>query len=132
MVAPSKTFKDINLSFKRHPVTNDVIVLRNEDAIKRSVHNIILTIVGEKPFMNEFGTQINASMFELNTSLSHIAIKKQVISSLQIYEPRVEIDDVTIVVDGDNNSMSARVEYTIIGISAPAQTVDVLLFPARV
>ena len=132
MVAPSKTFKDINLSFKRHPVTNDVIVLRNEDAIKRSVHNIILTIVGEKPFMNEFGTQINASMFELNTSLSHIAIKKQVISSLQIYEPRVEIDDVTIVVDGDNHSMSARVAYTIIGISAPAQTVDVLLFPARV
>ena len=132
MVAPSKTFKDINLSFKRHPVTNDVIVLRNEDAIKRSVHNIILTIVGEKPFINEFGTQINASMFELNTSLSHIAIKKQVISSLQIYEPRVEIDDVTIVVDGDNNSMSARVAYTIIGISAPAQTVDVLLFPARV
>ena len=75
MAAPSKTFKDINLSFKRHPVTNDVIVLRNEDAIKRSVHNIILTIIGEKPFMNEFGTQINASMFELNTSLSHIAIK---------------------------------------------------------
>ena len=132
MVAPSKTFKDINLSFKRHPVTNDVIVLRNEDAIKRSVHNIILTIVGEKPFMNEFGTQINASMFELNTSLSHIAIKKQVISSLQIYEPRVEIDDVTIVVDGDNNSMSARVAYTIIGISAPSQQIDVLLFPARV
>ena len=132
MVAPSKTFKDVNLSFKRHPVTNDVIVLKNEDAIKRSVHNIVLTIIGEKPFMNEFGTQINASMFELNTSLSHIAIEKQIISSIQTYEPRVDIDDVIVMVDGDNNSMSAQVKYTIIGISAPTQTVDVLLFPARV
>ena len=132
MVAPSKTFKDVNLSFKRHPVTNDVIVLKNEDAIKRSVHNIVLTIIGEKPFMNEFGTQINASMFELNTSLSHIAIEKQIISSIQTYEPRVDIDDVIVMVDGDNNSMSAQVKYTIIGIAAPTQTVDVLLFPARV
>ena len=63
MAAPSKTFKDVNLSFRRHPVTNDILTLRNEDAIKRSVHNIVFTIVGEKPFMNEFGTMINASLF---------------------------------------------------------------------
>ncbi len=132
MAAPSKTFKDVNLSFKRHPVTNDILTLRNEDAIKRSVHNIVFTIVGEKPFMNEFGTMINASLFELDTDLNNIAIEQQIISSLQRYEPRIEIDTVLVSVDGENNSMSAQVTYDIVGIPAPTQIVDVLLHPARV
>ena len=132
MAAPSKTFKDVNLSFKRHPVTNDILTLRNEDAIKRSVHNIVFTIVGEKPFMNEFGTMINASLFELDTDLNNIAIEQQIISSLQRYEPRIEIDTVLVSVDGENNSMSAQVKYDIVGIPAPTQIVDVLLHPARV
>jgi len=55
----SKAFKDINLSFKRHPVTNDLVAIKNEDAIKKSVKNIIFTIVGEKPFNPEFGSQIS-------------------------------------------------------------------------
>ena len=56
----SKAFKDINLSFKRHPVTNDVVAIRDEDAIKRSVKNIIFTTLGEKPFVPQFGSVINA------------------------------------------------------------------------
>ena len=52
----SRAFKDINLSFKRHPVTNDLVAIKNEDAIKRSVKNIIFTILGEKPFSPEFGS----------------------------------------------------------------------------
>ena len=62
----SRAFKDINLSFKRHPVTNDVVVIRDEDAIKRSVKNIIFTILGEKPFNPNFGSVINDSLFELS------------------------------------------------------------------
>jgi len=68
----------------------------------------------------------------LDTDLNNIAIEQQIISSLQRYEPRIDIDKVNVVIDGDNNSMSARVEYSIIGISAPSQQIDVLLFPARV
>ena len=70
----SQAFKDINLSFKRHPVTNDVVTIRDEDAIKRSVKNIIFTIVGEKPYSPDFGSKINDSLFELTTSLSEISI----------------------------------------------------------
>jgi len=55
----SRTFKDINLSFKRHPVTNDLITIKNEDAIKKSVKNIIFTILGEKPFEPDFGSFMN-------------------------------------------------------------------------
>ena len=68
----SKAFKDINLSFKRHPVTNDLVVIKNEDAIKQSVKNIIFTILGEKPFLPLFGSKLNSALFELDLSLIHI------------------------------------------------------------
>ena len=128
----SKTFRDIDLSFKKHPVTNDLVVIKDEDAIKRSVHNIIKTIINEKPFSRDFGTQINDSMFELDTSLNSIAIEKQIVSSLNIFEPRISIDFVQVDVDGANNAMSAKIQYSIIGLNKPTQVVDVLLLPARV
>ena len=75
----SRAFKDINLSFKRHPVTNDVVTIRDEDAIKRSVKNIIFTILGEKPFLPLFGSVINESLFDLNTNLNEIRISLKLV-----------------------------------------------------
>ena len=86
----SRAFKDINLSFKRHPVTNDVLTVSNEDAIKRSVKNIIFTILGEKPFEPEFGSVINQSLFDLNTSLNEIRVSDEIQQSLLNYEPRID------------------------------------------
>ena len=128
----SRTFKDINLSFKRHPVTNDVVTIRNEDAIKRSVRNIIFTILGEKPFEPNFGSVINESLFDLNTNLSEIRVSDEIRSSLLNYEPRISNIDVTVTVAPDTNEMNCTVQYDITGIPAPTQEVDVLLFPARV
>ncbi len=128
----SRTFKDINLSFKRHPVTNDVVVIRDEDAIKRSVRNIIFTILGEKPFEPRFGSVINESLFDLNTSLSEIRVSDEIKASLNNHEPRIDNIEVTVQVSPDTNEMNATIQYEIVGISAPTQTVDVLLFPARV
>ena len=128
----SKAFKDINLSFKRHPVTNDVVTIRDEDAIKRSVRNIIFTILGEKPFEPNFGSVINESLFDLNTNLSEIRVSDEIRSSLLNYEPRISNIDVTVTVAPDTNEMNCTVQYDITGIPAPTQEVDVLLFPARV
>ena len=75
----ARAFKDINLSFKRHPVTNDVVTIRDEDAIKRSVRNIIFTILGEKRFEPEFGSIINEALFELNTDLNEIRISDKLV-----------------------------------------------------
>ena len=86
----ARTFKDINLSFKRHPVTNDVVTINDEDAIKRSVKNIIFTILGEKPFEPDFGSVINDSLFELNTSLNQMRISDEIKQSLLNYEPRID------------------------------------------
>ena len=128
----SRAFKDINLSFKRHPVTNDVVTIRNEDAIKRSVKNIIFTVLGEKPFLPLFGSVINESLFDLNTNLSEIRITDEIKSSLLNYEPRIDNIEVTVQVAPDRNEMNCTVQYDIVGLPAPTQEVDVLLFPARV
>ncbi len=128
----SRAFKDINLSFKRHPVTNDVVAIRDEDAIKRSVKNIIFTILGEKPFEPTFGSVINDSLFELNTSLNEIAVSDAIQSALLNFEPRIDNIVATVTVAPDSNEMNATVQYDITGIPAPTQSVQVLLFPARV
>ena len=128
----SRAFKDINLSFKRHPVTNDVITVSDEDAIKRSVKNIIFTILGEKPFVPQFGSVINQSLFDLNTNLNEIRISDEIKQSLLNYEPRIDNTEVTVSVYPDSNELNCTIQYDIVGLSAPTQEVDVLLFPARV
>ena len=128
----SRTFKDINLSFKRHPVTNDVLTVSDEDAIKKSVKNIVFTILGEKPFQPNFGSVINNSLFELNTSLNQIRVSDEIKQSLLNYEPRIDNVEVTTTIYPDSNELNCTVQYDIIGIPAPTQEVDVLLFPARV
>ena len=131
-IVASKAFRDINLSFKRHPVTNDLVSIRDEDAIKRSVKNIIFTILGEKPFEPTFGSVINDSLFDLDTNLNEIRIQDEITSSLKEYEPRISNIIVTVTVAPDTNEMNCTVQYDIVGLSTPPQEVDVLLFPARV
>ena len=127
----SRAFKDINLSFKRHPVTNDVVTIRDEDAIKRSVKNIIFTILGEKPFEPNFGSVVSQSLFDLNTNLSEIKVSDEIKASLDNYEPRIDNVNVSVSILADSNEMNCTVQYDIVGIPSPTQTVDVLLFPAR-
>jgi phage baseplate assembly protein W len=128
----SRSFKDVSLSFKRHPVTNDILVIKNEDTIKRSVQNIVLTIVGEKPFEPDFGTNINDSLFELNTTVQAVGLEEQIRSALLLFEPRIANINVTVSIEVDTNAMFATVQYDIVGLPVPTQTVDVLLLPARV
>ena len=128
----ARAFKDINLSFKRHPVTNDVLTVSDEDAIKRSVKNIIFTILGEKPFEPEFGSIINEALFELNTDLNEIRISDEIKNSLENYEPRISGISVSVSVYPDSNEMNCTVQYDITGLPVPPQEVNVLLFPARV
>ena len=128
----SRAFKDINLSFKRHPVTNDVLTIRDEDAIKRSVKNIIFTILGEKPFQPRFGSVVTQALFDLSTNLNEVRVTDEITTALVNYEPRISNIDVTVSVYPDSNELNATVQYDIIGVPSPTQEVDVLLFPARV
>ena len=128
----SKAFKDINLSFKRHPVTNDLVVIKNEDAIKQSVKNIIFTILGEKPFLPLFGSKLNSALFELDTNFNETKISDEISSVLLNNEPRISNILVSVSNPSDSHELNVTIQYDITGISAPSQAVDVVLFPARV
>ena len=128
----SRTFKDINLSFKRHPVTNDLVVIKNEDAIKQSVKNIIFTILGEKPFLPLFGSKMNSALFELDTNFNETKISDEISSVLLNNEPRISNILVSVSNPDDTHELNVTIQYDITGISAPSQAVDVVLFPARV
>ena len=128
----SKAFKDINLSFKRHPVTNDLVVIKNEDAIKQSVKNIIFTILGEKPFLPLFGSKMNSSLFELDTNFNETKISDEISSVLLNNEPRISNILVSVSNPDDTHELNVTIQYDITGIPSPSQAVDVVLFPARV
>ena len=131
-IVASRAFKDINLSFKRHPVTNDVVSIRDEDAIKRSVKNIIFTILGEKPFVPRFGSVVTQALFDLNTSYDQVLIQDEIKSAVLKFEPRISNVVVTTTIYPDSNELNCVVQYDIVGLPSPTQEVDVLLFPARV
>ncbi len=128
----SRAFKDINLSFKRHPVTNDLVTIKNEDAIKRSVKNIIFTILGEKPFSPDFGSFVSESLFSLNTEFDSITLEDEIKNVLYRFEPRIDNVKIDISIYPDSNEVNATIQYDIVGEPSPSQIVDVLLFPARV
>ena len=78
----SKGFKDVSMSFKFNPLSGDLIALKNESAIARSVRNIVLTTPGEKIFDPEFGSSVNDLLFENVDEVSEIAIRDEIENSL--------------------------------------------------
>ena len=128
----SRAFKDISLSFKKHPVTNDVIVLRNEDAIKRSVINLTRTRINERFFNELVGTSVQDSLFENMSSGLEAALEEEITSLLTNYEPRIDLTSVYVIADQDSNALEIQVEYNIIGLPFPTQNIEFLLQPTRV
>ena len=128
----SRAFKDISLSFKKHPVTKDVTVLRNEDAIKKSVINLTRTRINERFFNDLLGTSIADSLFENMGSGLETALEEEISTLLGNYEPRIELNSVYVIADQDSNELSIQVDYNIVGLPIPSQTIEFLLQPTRV
>ena len=124
-------YKDLSMTFKQNPLNNDLIALRNENAIARSIRNIVLTYPGEKFFNENFGSEITASLFENISELSGAQIEDEIRQSIENYEPRVELINVTAIPDYDNNQFDAVVVYKIIGMDIPPQELSFVLQPTR-
>ena len=128
----SRRFKDISLSFKRHPVTNDILALRNEDAIKRSVRNLVETINEERFFNPLLGSRVRESLFEVPDNTIRATLKSQIENSILNFEPRVNLTDVIINHPNDTNDLEVTVAYDIIGQEATPQEITFILQPTRV
>ena len=130
-VKRSRSFRDISLSFKRHPITNDVTVLKNEDAIKKAVVNLVRTRVGERFFNDILGTSVGDALFELN-SFDNDTIREEIITLLKNYEPRIELTNVFVEGQTDSNDLLIQIEYDIVGLPLPTQAIEFILQPTRV
>ena len=128
----SRAFRDISLSFKKHPVTNDVTILRNEDAIKRSVINLTRTRINERFFNDLVGTSIQDALFENMNSGVEAALEQEITSLLTNYEPRMDLNSVYVIADQDSNALEIQVDYNIVGLPFPRQNIEFLLQPTRV
>ena len=132
VVKISRAFKDISLSFTRHPVTNDVTVLRNEDAIKKSVVNLCRTRLNERFFNELLGTSIEDSLFETNLDDISSFLEKEITVLLKNYAPRITLRHVIIDSVVDSYELQIRIEYEITGLPFPTQNIEFLLQPTRV
>jgi len=131
-VSISRAFRDISLSFTRHPVTNDITILRNEDAIKKSVINLARTRLNERFFNDLLGTSIEDSMFELNNSDISSFLEEEIKTLLKNFEPRIKLTNVYIDSQPDSNDLYIRIEYDITGLPFPTQNIEFILQPTRV
>ena len=127
----SQGFKDISMTFQSNPLNDDLIAIKNENAIARSLRNIVFTTPGEKFFNQSFGSRITESLFENIDEITATIIVDEIRQSIDNYEPRVEVDDVKAFPDYENNSFDVTITYEIIGRNVPAQELQFVLQSSR-
>ena len=127
----SKGFKDLSASFQSSPLSNDLISLKNESAIARSVRNLVLTGQGERPFQPVLGTGVSRLLFENMDKLTASAIRSEIRTTIENYEPRVEINEILVEPDFEGNAFHVTLQYFIIGIDVPEQELTFALEPTR-
>ena len=127
----SPGFKDLSMTFQANPLNFDLIGLKNESAIARSVRNIVFTLPGEKFFDEDFGSRISASLFENIDEITAGIINDEISNSIERYEPRVDLINVEVFPDFDNNSFDVLIIYDIIGADVPPQELQFALQSTR-
>jgi phage baseplate assembly protein W len=127
----SRGFKDISMTFQVNPLNYDLIALKNESAIARSIRNIVFTLPGEKFFDQDFGSRVSRSLFENIDEISASIIQDEIRNSITTYEPRVELIDVITKPDYDNGEFNVTIIYRVIGVDVSVQQLEFALQPTR-
>jgi phage baseplate assembly protein W len=127
----SKGFKDLSMSFQVNPINYDLITLKNETAIARSIRNLVLTYPGERFFNQNLGSKVSRSLFDNIDDISASIIKDEIENTINNYEPRVDLIDVVVSPNYDNNEFNVTVNYYIVGIDVLPQQLSFALQPTR-
>ena len=129
MSLTSKSFSDFSLTFEKNAVTNDILALKNEAAIKESVKNIVLYNFYEKPFNPFFGGNIIGLLFENSTPSMELEIKNRIEQSIETQEPRVTAVTVDVDFEEDQNDLQVEITYLILGIKPKFDNLSVIFKP---
>ena len=127
----SKGFRDISATFQINPINDDLIALKNENAIARSVRNLIMTVPGDKPFQPEVGSRVTEMLFENMDKLTANLIRSEIRNTLLNYEQRINVREVLCEPDYDNNEYNVTINYIIVGIDADEQQLSFALVTTR-
>lgn len=130
MARNTRTFSDLDLNFGKHPVTQDIVRKYDEEAIKQSVKNLVLTQNYERPFHSEIGSQIRGLMFEPYSPILNVVLKREIINTITNFEPRVRIVDVQVVASPDDHDIGVTIIFTIINTTRPV-SVSLILTRTR-
>jgi hypothetical protein len=125
----SRSFLDLNVALSRNPFTDDVSSVQNDNAIKQAVKNLVLTTPGEKPFQPLIGSNVNDLLFEPLDAFTGDAIRDEIINTINQYEPRVELTEVTVEPIYEGNKFSIEIEYRIVGLPVVENITFVLQRP---
>jgi phage baseplate assembly protein W len=126
-----KDFKDLSMSLLANPLNYDIIAIKNETAIARSIRNLVFTMRGERFFNPDLGSGISKALFENIDEISASVLKTEIENTINSYEPRVELISVVVSPDYDNNQFYATISYNIIGIDVLPQQLSFALQPTR-
>ena len=124
-------YKDLSMSFKSNPLNNDLIGLKDDNAIARSIRNIVYTLPGEKFFDSDFGSDVTGSLFENIDEISAVTIREEIEYCIKTYEPRVNLIEVQSIPNYDNNEYNVLITYEVLGADVPPQELEFVLLPAR-
>jgi phage baseplate assembly protein W len=126
-----QTFKDLSVTFKKHPVTDDLIAVKDNAAIVQSISNLLLTRKGERPFQPDLGSDLTKTLFEPLDYASSGLVRSEVLRVLRRYEPRIRVDSVRCVPEYMNNGYQVELSYTIVGRDDAPVTVEFFLERTR-
>ena len=127
----SRAFKDISLSFEPHPVTKDLPILKNENAIRRSVRNLVETIPTERFFNSLLGSDVRSSLFDFVDFGTASEIEDQIQTAIENFEPRVSNLRVEVNPQPDDNTFECNIIFDIIGQDFPTQDFTFILEATR-
>ena len=127
----SRGFKDVSMSFQVNPITSDIIGVKNDTAIARSIRNLVLTTPGERFFNPDLGSGVSKVLFETIDEISSSVIRDEIEETILRFEPRVKLEDVRVKPNYDNHEFDVTVTYTIVGIDVLPQQLTFALQPTR-
>ena len=123
----SRSFKDISLNFTRNPLTNDIVVLKNEESIKQSVKNLVLTNLNERHFRQYVGTNTTSYLFELSPEIAANSLIEEIERVILNYEPRIQLERIDVDATDDTNDFEVTIEYLIVGLPPEVQNLTFIL-----
>jgi phage baseplate assembly protein W len=127
----TQSFKDLNLGFKKHPVTDDVVVTKDEAAIKQAIVSLLLTDIGERPFRPNYGSGLRSFLFEPLDSATSAMIMSSIRDTITRFEPRIQIVSLSSSENFDSNGYDVEMTFTIIGTQFSPVTVGFFLERTR-